>query len=175
MSIMRSSSRRASRRPSQPPEFYARMLGFSIRAARLMDGRPLEELAPLAGLTVAEWMEVETGQVPPAWELVVWLAQLFGLGPKWLKYMLPLYVGTQPALRQNLACSLITVYPHLLREEVREIKTKEPRWKRMNLNVPVKLHNAFKSLTAAEGKDMTTVLLEFIEFYVAKNSAKRRP
>ena len=44
----------------------------------------------------------------------------------------------------------------------------------MNLNVPVKLHNAFKSLTAAEGKDMTTVLLEFIEFYVAKNSAKRR-
>jgi len=48
MSTMRSSFRRASRRPSQPPEFYARMLGFSIRSARLMDGRSLEELAPLA-------------------------------------------------------------------------------------------------------------------------------
>jgi len=102
MSTMRSSSpRRASRRPSQPPEFYARLLGSSIRAARLMDGRPLEELAPLAGLTVAEWVEVETGQVPPSWELVVWLAQLFGLGRKWLKYLLPLYVGTQPTLRET--------------------------------------------------------------------------
>jgi len=45
----------------------------------------------------------------------------------------------------------------------------------MNLNVPVELHNAFKSVTAAEGKDMTSVLLEFIQSYVAKNSPKRRP
>ena len=101
MSTMRSPSRRASRRYSQPPEFYARLLGSSIRAARLLDGRPLEELAPQAGLTVAEWMEVETGEVPPSWELVLWLARLFGLGRPWLKYMLPLYVGTQPSLRET--------------------------------------------------------------------------
>jgi len=44
----------------------------------------------------------------------------------------------------------------------------------MNLNVPVDLHNSFKSATAAKGLDMTTVLLEFIENYVAKSSPKGR-
>jgi hypothetical protein len=41
--------------------------------------------------------------------------------------------------------------------------------KRMNLNVPVSLHNAFKAATAAEGKDMTTVLLQYIQQYVDKH------
>lgn len=44
----------------------------------------------------------------------------------------------------------------------------------MNLNVPVELHNNFKSITAAQGKDMTTVLMEFIKSYVAKNTPKGR-
>ena len=44
--------------------------------------------------------------------------------------------------------------------------------KRMNLNVPVELHNSFKSTTAAEGQNMTDVLIEFIEQYVAKHSSK---
>jgi hypothetical protein len=58
---------------------------------------------------------------------------------------------------------------------VREIKSAETeKVKRMNLNVPVDLHNSFKSVTALEGKDMTTVLLEFIRSYVAKNSPKGR-
>jgi hypothetical protein len=58
---------------------------------------------------------------------------------------------------------------------VREIKSAEPeKVKRMNLNVPVDLHNNFKSVTALEGKDMTTVLLEFIKSYVAKNSPRGR-
>ena len=48
-------------------------------------------------------------------------------------------------------------------------KQKEPGTKRMNINVPISLHNAFKSTTAAQGHDMTVVLLEFIEKYVAKN------
>ncbi len=39
----------------------------------------------------------------------------------------------------------------------------------MNLNVEVDLHNAFKAVTAAQGKNMTDVLLEFIEQYVTKN------
>ena len=42
----------------------------------------------------------------------------------------------------------------------------------MNLNVPIQLHNAFKSATAAEGQNMTDVLIEFIESYIAKYSAK---
>ena len=58
---------------------------------------------------------------------------------------------------------------------MREIKSAEPeKVKRMNLNVPVDLHNNFKSVTALEGKDMTTVLLEFIKSYVAKNSPRGR-
>ena len=46
--------------------------------------------------------------------------------------------------------------------------------KRMNLNVPIELHNAFKSTTAAQGQNMTDVLLEFIKAYVAKNSPRKR-
>jgi hypothetical protein len=53
---------------------------------------------------------------------------------------------------------------------VSAIKKDEPQVKRMNLNVPVDLHNSFKSATAAEGKNMTDVLLEFIEQYVADNA-----
>ena len=44
----------------------------------------------------------------------------------------------------------------------------------MNLNVPVDLHNRFKSVTAAQGQNMTDVLLEFIKTYVAKNAPKGR-
>ena len=40
----------------------------------------------------------------------------------------------------------------------------------MNLIVPVELHNAFKSATAAQGQNMTEVLLEFIQDYIAKHS-----
>jgi predicted DNA binding CopG/RHH family protein len=53
---------------------------------------------------------------------------------------------------------------------VRPIKKQEgPGIKRVNINVEVSLHNAFKSATAAQGVDMTTVLMECIEKYVAKN------
>ena len=41
--------------------------------------------------------------------------------------------------------------------------------KRVNINVEVKLHNAFKATTAAQGTDMTTVLMEYIQNYVAKH------
>lgn len=45
--------------------------------------------------------------------------------------------------------------------------------KRMNLNVPVELHNAFKAATAARGQNMTDILLEFIQEYVAKQAPKQ--
>jgi len=55
---------------------------------------------------------------------------------------------------------------------VRSIKTKEGTGlKRVNINIEVRLHNAFKAATAARGTDMTTVLMEFIENYVSKHSA----
>ena len=47
----------------------------------------------------------------------------------------------------------------------------------MNLNVPLELHNTFKSITAAQGQNMTDVLLGFIHEYVDKHSSpppKRR-
>jgi ParG len=57
---------------------------------------------------------------------------------------------------------------------VRNIKQpQEQQVKRMNLNVPLDLHNAFKSTTAAEGKNMTDVLLDFIQEYVAKYSSPK--
>jgi hypothetical protein len=44
----------------------------------------------------------------------------------------------------------------------------------MNLNVPVELHNAFKATTAAQGQNMTDILMGFIKGYVAKHSPKGR-
>ena len=52
---------------------------------------------------------------------------------------------------------------------MRPIKKKEETGvKRVNINVEVNLHNAFKAATAAQGVDMTTVLMEFIQQYVGK-------
>jgi hypothetical protein len=46
----------------------------------------------------------------------------------------------------------------------------------MNLNVPVTLHNSFKSVTASQGVNMTDVLLEFIQSYVDKHGqAAKQP
>jgi len=53
---------------------------------------------------------------------------------------------------------------------VRLIKKKEGTGiKRVNINVEINLHNAFKAATAAQGLDMTVVLIEFIENYVSKH------
>jgi ParG len=43
--------------------------------------------------------------------------------------------------------------------------------KRLNMNVPRDLHDAFKAATAAEGKQMTDVLLQFIHDYVQRRPA----
>jgi hypothetical protein len=52
---------------------------------------------------------------------------------------------------------------------VRTIKKQEETGvKRVNINVEISLHNAFKAATAAQGVDMTTVLMEFIQKYVGK-------
>jgi len=41
--------------------------------------------------------------------------------------------------------------------------------KRMNINVDVQLHDRFKAATAAEGKNMTDVLMDFIRQYVEQH------
>jgi hypothetical protein len=44
----------------------------------------------------------------------------------------------------------------------------EGKIKRMNINVELGLHNAFKAATAARGENMTDVLLKHIQDYVDK-------
>ena len=51
-------------------------------------------------------------------------------------------------------------------------KPEEQTVKRMNLNVPIELHNGFKSSTAAQGENMTDELLKFIRSYIDKHSSK---
>jgi len=45
--------------------------------------------------------------------------------------------------------------------------------KRLNMNLPRDLHDAFKAATAAEGKQMTDVLMDFIRKYVEQRPAGR--
>ena len=57
-----------------------------------------------------------------------------------------------------------------------EIKKKEGTGiKRVNVNIPTELHNSFKAATAAQGLEMTIVLLEFIENYIAKSGYAPKP
>jgi len=61
-------------------------------------------------------------------------------------------------------------YAHLQRKEVRQIQTKEGKGlKRLNVNISEELHRRFKSATAAQGLDMTDLILEWIQKYVERN------
>ncbi len=64
---------------------------------------------------------------------------------------------------------MLTSEPRPGRKEVSPLKD-EHKVKRMNLNVDVSLHNAFKAAVSARGKNMTDILLEFIEEYVRKHT-----
>jgi predicted HicB family RNase H-like nuclease len=53
---------------------------------------------------------------------------------------------------------------------VSQIKAKErTRIKRLNVNISEELHRSFKSATAAQGLDMTDLILEWIQKYIDKN------
>ena len=55
-------------------------------------------------------------------------------------------------------------------KEVHHASMKPPKgYKRMNINVDTKLHNAFKAITAQQGKNMSDVLVQFIKEYIEKN------
>jgi hypothetical protein len=54
-------------------------------------------------------------------------------------------------------------------------KQEETVTNRVNINVEVSLHNRFKAATAAQGVDMTTVLMDFIQAYVAKHASATPP
>ena len=46
--------------------------------------------------------------------------------------------------------------------------------KRVNINIPIAIHNAFKAATAAQGENMTDVLLERIQEYVKNYEAAQK-
>jgi hypothetical protein len=48
----------------------------------------------------------------------------------------------------------------------------ELKIKRMNLNLDANKHNAFKAATAAQGQNMTDVIIQFIEDYIKKNGVQ---
>ncbi len=48
----------------------------------------------------------------------------------------------------------------------------QPEEKRLNVILPVDLHRDFKVAAAAQGKNMTDVLMEFIWEYVQKNGVQ---
>ena len=52
-----------------------------------------------------------------------------------------------------------------------QIKKEGTGIKRVNINIPTELHNSFKAATAAQGLEMTVVLLQFIESYVARHGS----
>jgi hypothetical protein len=54
------------------------------------------------------------------------------------------------------------------------VAKKEEEIKRLNVNLPISLHNAFKAATAARGENMTDILVEFIRNYVDKHGGRRR-
>ena len=58
-------------------------------------------------------------------------------------------------------------------QEVSPIGAEES--KRLNINIDLELHNAFKAATAARGENMTDVLLKFIQDYVTRNRYDQRP
>jgi hypothetical protein len=75
--------------------------------------------------------------------------------------------------RLTLAALLKPIYPRLqAREGVNIIKKPDITGvKRVNINIPIGLHNSFKAAAASRGENMTDVLVEFIQAYVDKHSA----
>ena len=45
---------------------------------------------------------------------------------------------------------------------------KEEEIKRLNVNLPLSLHNAFKAETAGRGENMTDIIVQSIKLYVEK-------
>jgi hypothetical protein len=57
---------------------------------------------------------------------------------------------------------------------VSPVAKKEEEIKRLNVNLPVSLHNAFKAATAGRGENMTDIIVQSIKLYVEKYGARRR-
>jgi hypothetical protein len=81
--------------PSTPdPRRCAQVLGDLIQAARNIDGRPLEKIAPMAGLAVEDWLAIEAGGAADfCWEQMLLIGQVLGRGSSWMSYVTRFYKG----------------------------------------------------------------------------------
>ncbi len=92
MSTMFSSPLPASRNAASR-QVCGKAFGELIRKMRMNDDRTLEEIAPLAALTVPEWEDIEAGQVPDTWEQVCLMATALHLGRSWMALLGQFYAG----------------------------------------------------------------------------------
>lgn len=86
---------------SADPRLCARLFGGLICHCRELDGRPVEELAPLAALTPAEWEAIEAGQAPDTVEQVLLLATALRLGDSWLVPLVRLCARAKETVAQE--------------------------------------------------------------------------
>jgi hypothetical protein len=102
MSIICSRRLPAFRPTSADPMLCAELFGDLIRHCRELDGRPLEELAPQAALTPAEWEAIEAGPAPDTVEQVLLLVTALRLGDSWLVPLLRLCARAYEARGQEM-------------------------------------------------------------------------
>lgn len=61
-------------------QVWGELFGDLMRRVRKKAGRSLEDVAPLAGMSVAEWTAVEAGRVPNTLEQLHSMADALGVG-----------------------------------------------------------------------------------------------
>lgn len=72
------------------PRLCAQIFGELVRPCRYLTDRSIEELAPSAGLTPADWEAVEDGRVPDCIEQMLLMASALQIGDSLLAPMLTL-------------------------------------------------------------------------------------
>lgn len=82
-------------RSNRDPRRCAQLLGELIHGVRALDDRPLGEIAPLAALTVEEWLAIEAGDVSYAWKQILLIGQALHCGPMWMSYLAKFYKGAK--------------------------------------------------------------------------------
>lgn len=93
MSSMFPPSLPSSRRAALQREVWGRFFGGLIRKVREKDGRSLEEIAGLAGMTAAEWEALEAGQVPSTSEQLLSITDALRTGRPWMASIVFLCAG----------------------------------------------------------------------------------
>jgi hypothetical protein len=164
---------------------WGKMFGLFIQSGRKKMGYSVEEAACLAAMEPSAWEAVEGGRVP---EAAVQLRMMAGvlsvqqratgnnglalpgcLGGVNLPCCRPGFSGALAAGTHNRICSPPEEGGESDQEEGRNRgKTREHQY-------PNGAPHSFKAATAAQGLEMTVVLLEFIENYVAKSGYAAKP